>query len=260
MKALLNMRLEGKTAIVTGAGRGIGKAIAMALAAEGARVMIPDVVAANAQATADEISSHGGIAEAMAMDMADPKQIEQMVEQTMSSFGRIDILVNNAGIAFVKPFLDTTLEEWEKTLQVNLTGVFLCSQAVIRKMLAADRPGRIINIASLSGQKGGYGRTSYGVSKAGVEVLTKILAVEFGGKGINVNAIAPGPIDTAMSRKGHSQATRDAYHRLIPMKRYGAESEIADAAVFLASDESSYVCGHTLNVDGGFLAAGLMED
>jgi 3-oxoacyl-[acyl-carrier protein] reductase len=180
-----------------------------------------------------------------------------MFAAAMKQFGRVDVLVNNAGVGIARMFVDTSLDEWERVLRINLTGTFLCSQHAARQMMR-QRSGRIVNIASLSGQKGGVGRAAYGSSKAGIELLTKVMAVELAEFGIAVNAIAPGPIMTDVAREMHTQETRDAYHRLVPQGRYGETEEIAAAAVFLASDEASYITGHTLNVDGGFLAAGLM--
>ena len=251
------MRLKGKGAIVTGSGRGIGRQIALTFAREGAAVLISDIDEANAQRVAAEIEAAGGRALPMRADVSSPEDAQRMVDTAVNQFGRLDILVNNAGISVINRFVDTTLEDWERILKVNLTGTFLCGQAAARVMVQ-QQSGRIINIASLSGQRGGTGRAAYGSSKAGAELLMKVMAVELGELGINVNAIAPGPIDTEMCRIGHSQATREAYHNLVPQRRYGTEQEIADAAVFLASDEARYVNGHTLNVDGGFLSAGLM--
>jgi 3-oxoacyl-[acyl-carrier protein] reductase len=175
----------------------------------------------------------------------------------MSGFARIDILSNNAGIGGNTPFLDTSLDEWDRILRVNLTGAFVVAQAVAQTMVE-NGGGRIINIASLSGQRGGEGRAAYGAAKAGLDLLTRVMAVELAPRGINVNAIAPGPIETEMARFAHDDATRAAYNSLTPLARYGTPEEIADAAIFLASDESRYITGHTLNVDGGFRAAGLM--
>jgi 3-oxoacyl-[acyl-carrier protein] reductase len=180
-----------------------------------------------------------------------------MVDAVRKAFSRIDILVNNAGVGGNTAFLDTSLEEWNRIIGINLTGAFLVAQAVAREMVKTGG-GKIINIASLSGQRGGNGRAAYGSAKAGLELLTKVMAVELAPYNINVNNIAPGAIETEMAKFAHDAATRAAYNYLIPMSRYGTPEEIADAAVFLSSDESRYVHGHTLNVDGGFRAAGLM--
>src|SRR6516165_12263914 len=155
------------------------------------------------------------------------------------------------------PFLETSLDEWNRIIGINLTGAFLVAQAAARHMVKIGG-GKIVNIASLSGQRGGNGRQAYGSAKAGLELLTKVMAVELAPNNINVNNIAPGAIETEMAKFAHDAATRSAYNYLIPMSRYGTPEEIADAAVFLCSEESRYVHGHTLNVDGGFRAAGLM--
>lgn len=249
------MKLNNKIAIVTGSARGIGRAIAEAMASEGARVVITDRDGAEAAKTAREI---GDAAVAITADVSKPEDIEALFEQAVKAFGRVDILVNNAGIGAARLVVDIDLEEWERIIRINLTGAFLCSQQAARRMIAQGTGGKIVNIVSLSGQKGGVGRSAYGASKAGLEVLNKIMAVEFAEYGINVNAIAPGPIMTETGKAMHTKETVDAYHRLIPQRRYGEPAEIAAAAVFLASDDASYITGHTLNVDGGFLAAGLM--
>ncbi|MDQ2901761.1 MAG: SDR family oxidoreductase, partial [Acidobacteriota bacterium] len=204
-----------------------------------------------------EIENVGQIAYAITADVGDPAQIAAMTTAVLERFGRIDILVNNAGIGLTKPFLTTTLDEWNQLLRINLTGTFLCARAAARVMLRQGS-GKIINVGSISGQRGGTGRAAYGASKAGVILLTKVMAVELAQHGIGVNAISPGPTETEQVRQCHDQATRDAYHALLPVKRYAAPSEIAAAALFLASDDSSFVSGHILNVDGGFGAAGLM--
>lgn len=251
------MRLSEKVATVTGGGRGIGAAICRAFAREGAAVVVADLNGDNAKEIAKELTSNGGKAVAFEMDVSNPEQAEALVSCAVDNYGRLDIHVNDAGVSVNALFVDTPLEDWERVLRVNLTGAFLCGQAAARHMIDAGG-GRIINIASLSGQRGGTGRSAYGASKAGLELLTKVMSVELAELGINVNAIAPGPIETEMAKRVHDQATRDAYDYLVPQRRYGTPEEVANAAVFLASPESSYVNGHTINVDGGFLGAGLM--
>jgi len=251
------MKLKDKFAVVTGGARGIGLAIAKALAKEGAAVAIADINLDGAKAAAAAVGEHGSRAIAVAVNVADPASVAAMIARVLDAFNRIDILVNNAGVGGNTPFLETTLEEWNRIIGINLTGAFLVAQAVARHMVTIGG-GKIVNIASLSGQRGGNGRAAYGSAKAGLELLTKVMAVELAPNNINVNNIAPGAIETEMAKFAHDAATRSAYNYLIPMTRYGTPEEIADAAVFLCSEESRYVHGHTLNVDGGFRAAGLM--
>jgi 3-oxoacyl-[acyl-carrier protein] reductase len=249
------MKLKDKVAVITGSARGIGRAIAEAMVREGARVVITDRDGEEAVKTSRSL---GGAALAIEADVTRPEDIEALFKKTEEAFGRVDILVNNAGTGSPRLVVDIALDEWERIIRVNLTGALLCSQQAARRMIARGAGGKIINIVSLSGQKGGVGRSAYGASKAGLEVLNKIMAVEFAEHGINVNAIAPGPIMTETGKGMHTRETVEAYHRLIPQRCYGEPPEIASAAVFLASDDASYITGHTLNVDGGFLAAGLM--
>lgn len=247
------MRLKDTNALVTGGGRGIGRAIALRFAAEGASVTVADILQDNAEKVVQEIRGLGQIAEAASLDVTNADQVQALFGRT----ARVDVLVNVAGIGLTRSFLDTSLAEWEQVLRVNLTGTFLCSQAAARAMVERRR-GKIINIASLSAQRGGTGRAAYGASKAGVSMLTKVMAVELSPYGITVNEIAPGPVNTEMTAVTHDEATRQAYYNLIPMRRYAEREEIASAAVFLASAEADFINGHTLNVDGGFAAAGLM--
>jgi NAD(P)-dependent dehydrogenase (short-subunit alcohol dehydrogenase family) len=251
------MRLPGDVAIITGAGRGIGSQIARTFAAEGAQVVVADIDEASARRVADAINEAGGQAIGLCVDVSELAQVERLVNETQTRFGKLDVLVNNAGVGLNKPFLATTLEEWELQLRVNLTGTFLCAQAAARAMVHRGG-GRIVNVASISGQRGGQGRAAYGAAKAGVILLTKVMAVELSPLGIRVNAVAPGPVDTDQSRETHTPSTRRAYYDRIPARRYGEREEIAAAALFLASQESSFVSGHVLNVDGGFNAAGLI--
>jgi len=249
------MRLKGKCALVTGAGSGIGKDIAEGFGREGASVMCADRNLETAQATASGITSGGGMARAVKADVGIAADCQSQVDATIAAFGRIDVLVNNAGIALHRLFLDTTLEEWERLLRVNLTGQFLTAQAAARSMVAQGS-GRIINMGSISGQRGGTGRSAYGTAKAGLMQLTRIMAVELAPLGIAVNAIAPGPIQTPITN--HGPAQRKAYVDRIPAGSYGTPKATTAAAIFLASDDCQFVHGHTLNVDGGFGAAGLI--
>jgi 3-oxoacyl-[acyl-carrier protein] reductase len=253
------MRLANHVAIITGSGRGIGREMARLFAAEGAKVAVADVHEESARRTAAEIAAAGGEAFPVGVDVADPDRVEAMTRLVVDRWGRLDVLVNNAGIGLNRSFLETTLAEWNRVLAVNLTGTFLCAQAAAREMVRQGA-GRIDNVASISGQRGGQGRAAYGSAKAGVILLTKVMAVELAPRGVTVNAIAPGPVDTDQSRQSHTPATRRAYHERIPLGRYGEHREIAAAALFLASGEASFVNGSVLNVDGGFGAAGLMFD
>lgn len=250
-------RLRDRVAIVTGAAQGIGKAIATAFVEQGARLVIGDINGELAARTAGELAEGGRDVRSIRIDVAEPTGGQELVDFCMREFGRVDILVNNAGIGANKRALECSLEEWERVIRVNLTGAFLCSQAAGKQMVKQGY-GKIINICSLSGQRGGIGRAPYGAAKAGLELLTKVMAVELAEQGINVNDIVPGPIMTDVGRAMHDRATVEAYEFLVPQRRYGIPEEIADAAVFLASAESDYVNGHSLNVDGGFQAAGLM--
>lgn len=255
----MSKRLEGKVAIVTGGARGIGRAICEAFAAEGAAVLVSDIAGDSAVATAAAIEATGARAKAKQVDVSKSADCKSMIDYAYEAFGRLDILVNNAAAAKLTQFLDLQQEEWDRTLAVNLTGTFYCSQHAIRRMLAAETGGSIINITSLAGQFGSVNRGVYGISKAGIQLMTKILAAEFGGRGIRVNAVAPGSIVTELTKHAYTAETVKLVKDLTPMRRMGHPAEVAGAAVFLASEESSYVCGHVLNVDGGFAAAGILE-
>ena len=250
------MRLEGKCAIVTGGGRGIGREIGRRFAAEGCRVLLADIDGERAQAAADEIGAAGGRAHACTADLGGPDGVGHMFDTARACMGApLDILINNAGIAHHGAFLELALEDWERVLRNNLTGAFLCAQGAAR-IMAANGGGRIVNIGSISGQRGSYGRTAYGVTKAGIHQMTRIMAVELGPRGIAVNAIAPGPIDTGITSMGPDQERR--YLERIPLERFGHARDVAGTALFLASDEAAYLTGSIVNVDGGFDAAGLI--
>ncbi len=255
--ALGGLKLINKVALVTGGGRGIGRDIALRFAREGARVVIADLDEDNGRGVVAEIEAGDGVGMAVKADITDPQQVEALVSETTRRFGRLDVLINNAGVGLARPFLTTTLADFERVLRVNLVGTFLCSQAAARVMVQ-QKSGTIVNIASISGQRGATDRAAYGAAKAGVIQLTKVMALELARHGIRVNAIAPGPVDTAQSREHHTAATRRAYHERILLKRYGTGAENAAAVLFLACDESSFITGEILNVDGGFNAAGLI--
>lgn len=235
----------------------MGEAIALKLAKEGAAVVVSDIDPTGAEAVAEKIRSNGGRAVGVRIDVSSEEDAERLSQTAEDEFGGLDIHVNNAGISTTKLFTETTKADMERIIGVNLIGAFLCAQAAVRRMLPRGQ-GRIINIASLSGQRGGIGRSAYGTSKAGLELLTKVMSVELAAKGILVNNVAPGAIATQMAIEQHDEKTREAYHYLIPQRRYGTPEEIANMVAFLSSDEASHVSGTTINVDGGFLSAGLM--
>ncbi len=244
------MRLDGQVAIVTGGLSGIGAAIAARFAAVGARVIAADLTAPAAPLAADAAIAP------FACDVAAPASVGALVEAVLAAHGRIDCLVNSAGIGRDVAFLDTPVEVFDRMIAVNLRGTFLVGQACARAMVAAGR-GAIINIASVSGLRGNIGRAAYGAAKGGVVTLTQVMATELAPCGVRVNALASGPVDTPLVATMHDPAIRAAWTRVTPMHRYAAPEEIAGAALFLASDEASFVSGHVLAVDGGFAAAGL---
>ena len=214
-----------------------------------------DLLGDTLRSAADGLNHRDAIL-ALEADVSDPGAVQAAVEHTQRQFGRIDALVNNAGIAVFKPMLDVTLEEWQRVLAVNLTGPFLMTQAVAPIM--RDRGGgAIVNITSISGLRASTLRVAYGTSKAGLAHLTKQQAAELGEYGIRVNAVAPGPVDTAMAKAVHTPAIRADYHDHIPLNRYGLERELANAICFLCGDQAAYITGQLLAVDGGFDAAGV---
>lgn len=251
------MRLDGKSALVTGAGGGLGGATARRFAAEGASVLCADRDMARAERTVTDIEAAGGAAVAFEADVADPAQCEAQVTETVSRFGKIDILVNNAGISMHKMALDTTLEDWNRVIGINLTGSWLTAQAAARRMVAAGG-GRIIQIGSISGQRGNMGGAAYGASKAAAMHICKVLATELSGQGVMVNAIAPGPIETGLSH--HGPTRKRAYTERIPIGEYGTVDAVANAALYFASDECIWTTGTILNVDGGYGAQGASYD
>lgn len=248
------MAERAKVALVTGAARGIGLAIAERFLADGYHVALLDIDRATLAATADRLAAMPVLP--LVCDVADPDQVASAVAGLDARFGRLDALVNNAGIAVFKRILDTSFEEWSRTLAVNLSGPFLCTQACAPLILRSGG-GAVVNIASISGLRASTLRVAYGTSKAALIHLTKQQAVELGDRGIRVNVVAPGPVDTAMAALVHSADIRTSYHDAIPLKRYGTTEEIARAVAFLCSDEASYVNGQVLAVDGGFDAAGV---
>ncbi len=249
------MTMVRKVAVVTGAARGIGLAITRKFLALDYRVALLDIDAATLAATTAKLEQDDR-AFALECDVAIPQQVRAAIERVDARFGRIDALVNNAGVAIFKPILETTIEDWSRVLAVNLDGPFLCTQAAAPVMLRGSG-GCVVNIASISGLRASTLRVAYGTSKAALIHLTKQQAAELGALGIRVNAIAPGPVDTAMAKAVHTPDIRASYHDAIPLDRYGTEEEIADAVVYLCSPAASYINGQTLAVDGGFESTGI---
>jgi 3-oxoacyl-[acyl-carrier protein] reductase len=243
------LRLAGKVALVTGAAQGIGRAIALLLAQNGADIVVSDINLEKAEETAKEIEGTGQRAMAIKVDVAHSEEVERMVQTILERFGHIDILVNNAGIARDKLILRMTEEDWDAVLNVNLKGTFNCTKAVVRHM-SKQRSGKIVSIASVVGEMGNVGQANYSASKAGVIGFTKTIAREFAQRGINVNAIAPGYIETPMTDALPEKA-KEELRRLIPMDRLGRPEDVAEALLFLVSETSSYITGQVLNVNGG---------
>lgn len=246
------MRFADQVALVTGAGRGIGHAIAVRLASEGARVASVSRSEQNAKRTADEINAaRADAARAYAVDVSDHEAVEKTGAQVLEDFGRVDILVNNAGVTRDGLAMRMAIEDWEAVINTNLRGAFSFTQSVIRAMIK-QRSGRIINISSVIGLMGNAGQANYAASKAGLIGLTKSLARELASRGITVNAIAPGYISTDMT-SALSEEIQKGIQDKIPLKRVGTPDEIAAAVAFLASAEAGYITGQTLCVDGGIV-------
>jgi 3-oxoacyl-[acyl-carrier protein] reductase len=246
------MRFENQVAVVTGAGRGIGHAIAGRLANEGARVACVSRTEANAKKTADEINAmRVDAAKYYAVDVGDHAAVQKIGAQILQDFGKIDILINNAGMTRDGLAMRMSLEDWDSVINTNLRGAFSFTQAVLRAMIKG-RSGRIINISSVSGIMGNAGQTNYAASKAGLIGFTKSLARELAGRNITVNAVAPGFITTDMTA-GLSDKVKETLHAKIPLGKTGTPEDIANAVAFLASAEAGYITGQTLCVDGGIV-------
>src|SRR5262252_8984696 len=242
-------RFEGRVALVTGASRGIGEAIARRLASEGARVLAAARSAEGLARVVAAIAESGGKASALVLDLADPASIEQAVRAALASHGQIDVLVNNAGVTEDNLVLRMSKEAWDRVLATNLTGVFLLTQAVVKSMVR-KRYGRIVNVTSIVGLMGNAGQANYAASKAGLIGLTKSIARELASRNITCNAVAPGFIATAMTDQ-MTDAAKQGLSAQIPLERLGAPEDVAAAVAYLASDEASYVTGTVVNVSGG---------
>lgn len=249
------MTTTDKVALVTGAARGIGLAAAKRFLAEGYKVALLDINSETLHAAHAALAHEHDIM-AIECDVSQPDAVMLAFDAVARQFGRLDALVNNAGIAVFKPILDVTYEDWSRVMAVNLTGPFLCAQAAA-PMMRDGGGGAIVNITSISGLRASTLRTAYGTSKAGLAHLTKQQAAELAQYNIRVNAVAPGPVDTAMAKAVHTPEIRADYHDHMPLNRYGLEEELAEAIFFLSSERASYITGQILCVDGGFDSTGI---
>jgi len=243
--------VQGRVALVTGAAQGIGRAIALTLARDGATVAVVDILEDKLAGVADEIKAAGGQAAGFKMNVTDEDNIKQVFRQVVEQLGRLEILVNNAGITRDQLIMRMKRPDWDLVIAINLTGVFLCTQAAVPVMLK-QRWGRIVNISSINGQMGQAGQANYSASKAGVIGLTKATAREVASRGITANAVAPGYIETPMTEV-LSAELKESMLKMVPLGRIGTPQDVANAVRFLASEEASYITGQVLGVNGGML-------
>lgn len=247
------MRFQDQAVLVTGGGSGIGRAVCLMAAAEGARVAVGDLDADRAAATAEAVRDAGGEAHPVQVDVADPASATRFVEVAETALGRLDVLVNSAGIREIAPVLELSFEEWQRVISVNLSGTFLPSQAFGRRLVAAGRPGRIVNLASTLGLMAAPQRAAYVASKHGVVGLTKQMALELGEMGIRVNAVAPGVVRTALTeRYFQDEAMTRVIRDIHALGRWAEPEEIARAILFLAAEENGFITGTVMPVDGGW--------
>lgn len=242
-------RFNEKVVLVTGSSRGIGKVIAMSFANEGAAVVISDVLAEEGEKTAQEIRELGKQSIFVQCDVSDSHDVNGMIAKTVEKFGKIDVLVNNAGITRDTLMIRMKDEDWEKVLNINLKGAFYCTRAAAKEMMK-KRTGSIVNISSVVGLMGNLGQANYSASKAGLIGLTKSAAKELAPRGITVNAVAPGFIETEMTQK-LSEQVKETYQKVIPLSYFGAPQDVANTVLFLASEDARYITGEVIRVDGG---------
>lgn len=249
---------QGRSVLVTGGASGIGRATAVLLARLGFAVTVADRNDAVARDVAESIKEEGGRAHACRIEVTDGDSVRQGTQSALNAFGRLDGLVHSAGVGVERSFLETTEEEWRRLVDIDLTGTFLCAQAAARHMASVGY-GRIVLISSTAGLRGGTGRAAYGAAKGGVIALGRVMAAELGGVGVTTNIVAPGAIETELVARMHDAETRRAYLSGIPAGRYGRPEEVASVIAFLISEDSSYVNGTVVGIDGGFLSAGVLK-